>query len=106
VRLGAMSANATPRKLEALTTFGYNLGLAFQVIDDILDVTQTTEMLGKTAGKDEAVDKSTYPAVLGLEASRKEAARLTKKALGALQVFGGKGRRLEQIARYLLEREY
>jgi geranylgeranyl diphosphate synthase type II len=105
-RLGAMSANATPRKLEALTSFGYNLGLAFQVIDDILDVTQTTEMLGKTAGKDEAVDKSTYPAVLGLEASRKEAARLTKKALSALSVFGSKGKRLEQIARYLLEREY
>ena len=106
VRLGAMTANATPRKLEALTDFGYNLGLAFQVIDDILDVTQTTEVLGKTAGKDEAVDKSTYPAILGLEASRKEAARLTKKALKALEVFGKKGKRLEQIARYLLEREY
>ena len=106
VRLGAMTANATPAKLEALTTFGYNLGLAFQVIDDILDVTQTTEMLGKTAGKDEAVDKSTYPAILGLEKSRKEAARLTKKALKSLEVFGKKGQRLEQIARYLLEREY
>lgn len=106
VRLGAMTANATPRKLEALTTFGYNLGLAFQVIDDILDVTQTTEKLGKTAGKDEAVDKSTYPAILGLEKSRKEAARLTKKALKSLEVFGKKGARLEQIARYLLEREY
>lgn len=106
VRLGAMTANATPRKLEALTTFGYNLGLAFQVIDDILDVTQTTEQLGKTAGKDEAVDKSTYPAILGLEKSRKEAARLTKKALKSLEVFGKKGARLEQIARYLLEREY
>lgn len=106
IRLGAMSANATPNKLEALSTFGYNLGLAFQVIDDILDVTQTTEMLGKTAGKDEAVDKSTYPAVLGLEASRKEAARLTRKALAALTIFGNKGKRLEQIARYLLEREY
>lgn len=106
VRLGAMTANATPRKLEALTTFGYNLGLAFQVIDDILDVTQTTEKLGKTAGKDEAVDKSTYPAILGLEKSRKEAARLTRKALKALEVFGKKGKRLEQIARYLLEREY
>jgi len=106
VRLGAMTANATPRKLEALTTFGYNLGLAFQVIDDILDVTQTTEMLGKTAGKDEAVDKSTYPAILGLDKSRKEAARLTKKALQSLEVFGKKGARLEQIARYLLEREY
>lgn len=106
VRLGAMTANATPRKLEALTTFGYNLGLAFQVIDDILDVTQTTEKLGKTAGKDEAVDKSTYPAILGLEPSRKEAARLTRKALKSLEVFGKKGARLEQIARYLLEREY
>ena len=106
VRLGAMTANATPAKLDALTTFGYNLGLAFQVIDDILDVTQTTEMLGKTAGKDEAVDKSTYPAILGLDASRKEAARLTKKALKSLEVFGKKGKRLEQIARYLLDREY
>lgn len=106
VRLGAMTANATPRKLEALTDFGYNLGLAFQVIDDILDVTQTTEMLGKTAGKDEAVDKSTYPSILGLDASRKEAARLTRKSLKALEVFGKKGARLEQIARYLLEREY
>jgi geranylgeranyl diphosphate synthase type II len=106
VRLGAMTANATPRKLEALTTFGYNLGLAFQVIDDILDVTQTTEMLGKTAGKDEAVDKSTYPAILGLDASRKEAARLTRKALKSLEVFGNKANRLEQISRYLLEREY
>ncbi|NWK55665.1 polyprenyl synthetase family protein [Verrucomicrobiaceae bacterium N1E253] len=106
VRLGAMTANSTPRKLEALTEFGYNLGLAFQVIDDILDVTQTTEMLGKTAGKDEAVDKSTYPAILGLDKSRKEAARLTRKALKSLEVFGKKGSRLEQIARYLLEREY
>lgn len=106
VRLGAMTANATPAKLEALTSFGYNLGLAFQVIDDILDVTQTTEMLGKTAGKDEAVDKSTYPAILGLEQSRKEAARLTKKALSSLAPFGKKGQRLEQIARYLLDREY
>jgi len=106
VRLGAMTANATPKKLEAITTFGYNLGLAFQVIDDILDVTQTTEQLGKTAGKDEAVDKSTYPAILGLEKSRKEAARLTKKALTALEVFGKKGARLEAIARYMLDREY
>eukprot|EP00112_Aurelia_sp_Birch-Aquarium-sp1_P006734 Seg17370.2 transcript_id=Seg17370.2/GoldUCD/mRNA.D3Y31 product="Geranylgeranyl pyrophosphate synthase" protein_id=Seg17370.2/GoldUCD/D3Y31 len=106
IRSGAMTANVTPKKLEALTTFGYNLGLAFQVIDDILDVTQTTEQLGKTAGKDEAVDKSTYPAILGLEKSRKEAARLTKKSLDALKPFGKKAQRLEQIAHYLLDREY
>lgn len=106
LRLGAMSANATPAKLEALTTFGYNLGLAFQVIDDILDVTQTTEVLGKTAGKDEAVEKSTYPSILGLDASRKEAAKLTKAAMDALKPFGKKAARLEEIAAHLLKREY
>lgn len=106
IRLGAMSVNATPKKLEALTTFGQNLGLAFQVVDDILDVTQSTEVLGKTAGKDEAVDKSTYPAILGLEKSKKEAARLTRKALSSLSPLGKKSYRLEIIARYMLEREF
>jgi geranylgeranyl diphosphate synthase type II len=106
LRLGAMSANATPAKLEALTKFGYNLGLAFQVIDDILDVTQSTEMLGKTAGKDQAVEKSTYPSVLGLDASRREAAKLTKAAMDALKPLGKKAIRLEEIAGYLLKREY
>lgn len=106
LKLGAMTANVTPKKLEAIEAFGYNLGLAFQVIDDILDVTQTTEQLGKTAGKDEAVDKSTYPAVIGLEKSKIEAARLTKKALDALKPFGKNSVRLEEIARYMLNREH
>ncbi len=106
LKLGGMSASATPKKLQALEIFGYNLGLAFQVIDDILDVTQSTEVLGKTAGKDEAVEKSTYPGCIGLEASRKEAARLTKKALDALKPFGKSAARLEQIARYMLAREF
>ncbi|MDE0826679.1 MAG: polyprenyl synthetase family protein [Akkermansiaceae bacterium] len=106
VRLGGMAANATPHKLQALTDFGYNLGLAFQVIDDILDVTQSTEKLGKTAGKDAAVDKATYPAILGLEKSRKEAKRLTTKALGALKPFRKQALHLEEIAHYLLDREY
>jgi len=106
LRLGGMTANATPKQLEALTAFGYALGLAFQVIDDILDVTQSTEVLGKTAGKDVAVEKSTYPAVLGLEKSRKEAAKLTKQAMDALQPFGKKAERLREIAGYLLDREY
>lgn len=106
LRLGGMSANATPRQLEALSDFGYNLGLAFQIIDDILDVTQSTEKLGKTAGKDEAVDKATYPSIIGLEKSKKEALRLTKKSLAALAVFGKKGKRLEEIAHYLLDREF
>src|SRR2546430_10114040 len=67
VRLGAMSANADARKLSAITQFGEQLGLAFQVIDDILDVTQTSEILGKSAGKDVAAKKATYPAVIGLD---------------------------------------
>jgi geranylgeranyl diphosphate synthase type II len=106
LRLGAMTANATPAKLEALTKFGHALGLAFQVIDDILDVTQSTEVLGKTAGKDQAVEKSTYPAILGLDASRKEAAKLTKAAMDALKPFGKKATRLQEIATHLLKREY
>jgi geranylgeranyl diphosphate synthase type II len=106
LRLGAMTANATPAKLEALTLFGHALGLAFQVIDDILDVTQSTEILGKTAGKDQAVEKSTYPAILGLDASRKEAARLTQAAMDALKPLGTKAVRLQEIASHLLKREY
>lgn len=106
LRLGGMTANASPARLEALTKFGHALGLAFQVIDDILDVTQSTEVLGKTAGKDEAVEKSTYPAILGLETSRREAGRLTKAAMDALEPFGKKGARLREIAAHLLMREY
>ncbi|MBX3741180.1 MAG: polyprenyl synthetase family protein [Akkermansiaceae bacterium] len=106
LRLGGMTANAKPEKLQALTDFGYALGLAFQVIDDILDVTQSTEVLGKTAGKDAAVEKSTYPSVLGLEDSRKEAAKLTRQALAALEPLGKKAARLREIAASLLEREY
>lgn len=106
LRLGAMTANASPAKLAALTQFGYNLGLAFQVIDDILDVTQSTEVLGKTAGKDQAVAKATYPSVLGLAESRKQAAKLTRAAMNALRPLGKKAARLEEIAAYLLRREY
>ena len=106
IRLGAMSAGADSEQVAALTKFGHALGLAFQVIDDILDVTQTTENLGKTAGKDAAVAKATYPAVMGLEESRKEAARLTAEALEALEVFGGNAVRLREIAGRMLLREF
>ena len=106
VRLGAMSAGAGEDELEALTRFGHALGLAFQVIDDILDVTQTTENLGKTAGKDAAVDKATYPSVIGLELSRKEAERLTAEAMEALEVFGEKAAKLREIAERMLVREF
>ena len=105
LRLGAMAANATPRQLKALTEFGQALGFAFQIIDDILDVTQSSALLGKSAGKDLKASKATYPAVIGLEASRKEAGRLTAKAHAALADLGNPADRLAQIAGYLLGRE-
>jgi len=105
VRLGGMSANCTPAQLAALTQFGYHVGLAFQVIDDILDVTQTSEQLGKTAGKDVAVQKATYPAIVGLEKSRRIATQLTDKAFGALKIFRGQAVALEALAEYLLKRD-
>jgi len=104
-RLGGMSANCTPTQLKALSTFGYHVGLAFQVIDDILDVTQTTEQLGKTAGKDQAAAKATYPAIVGLEKSKKIANDLTVKAFDALKPFKGKAVALEAMTEYLLRRE-
>jgi geranylgeranyl diphosphate synthase, type II len=105
VRLGGMSANCTPARLKALTAFGYNVGLAFQVIDDILDVTQTSEKLGKTAGKDTKAQKATYPAIVGLEQSRKIAAQLTQRAFNSLKTFHGKAVALEALAEFLLRRD-
>src|SRR5881397_2936539 len=107
VRLGAMSANADARKLSAITRFGQRLGLAFQIIDDILDVTQPSEIMGKSAGKDVSAKKSTYPAIIGLEKSRIEARRLTREAHNALSVFSVRDSEpLHALANYLLEREY
>jgi geranylgeranyl diphosphate synthase type II len=105
VRLGGMSANCTPAQLEALTRFGYHVGLAFQIIDDILDVTQTSENLGKTAGKDAAAHKATYPSIVGLDKSRKIAARLTEQAFGALSILRGRAQALEALAGHLLRRD-
>jgi geranylgeranyl diphosphate synthase type II len=105
VRLGGMSANCTPRQLEALTDFGYHVGLAFQVIDDILDVTQTSEQLGKTAGKDTAAQKATYPAIVGLDRSRAIAQRLTRRAFAALDGLGPKAAPLAALADHLLRRD-
>lgn len=105
VRLGGMSANCTPAQLRALTDFGYHVGLAFQVIDDILDVTQTSEALGKTAGKDTQAQKATYPSIVGLERSRKIARDLTDKAFHSLAPFKGQAAALEALADFLLRRD-
>jgi geranylgeranyl diphosphate synthase type II len=105
IRLGGMSADCSSAHLGALTDFGYHVGLAFQVIDDILDVTQTSEKLGKTAGKDSKARKATYPSIVGLEPSRRIAEQLTRKAFAALQLFRGKAQALEGLAEYLLRRD-
>ncbi len=106
LRLGGMAAGAPPRMLSALAGFGEALGLAFQILDDILDETQTSERLGKTAGKDAAAAKATYPALIGLDASRRQAARLTGQALNALAPLGAKrSRRLREIALHMLDRQ-
>ena len=105
VRLGGMSANCSPAQLKALTRFGYYVGLAFQVIDDILDVTQTSEKLGKTAGKDTKAQKATYPSIVGLERSRGIAAQLTDCAFDALKPFHGNALSLEALAEHLLKRD-
>lgn len=105
IRLGAMASNATPKQLAHLTDFGSNLGLAFQVIDDILDITQTSEQLGKSAGKDLKAQKATYPSVLGMKKAEAEAARLTANARAALKPFGKNAQPLEQIADFLLSRK-
>ena len=105
LRLGAMTADATPRQLKAVTDFGRALGLAFQIIDDILDLTESSEQLGKSAGKDLKASKATYPAVIGLEASRKEAEIQTRKALRSLSLLGTRGLRLREIGEYLATRK-
>lgn len=104
-RLGGMSANCTAGQLKALTDFGYNVGLAFQIVDDILDVTQTSETLGKTAGKDTKAQKATYPSIVGLERSRRMAQQLTNAAFAALRPFKGRAPALEALAQFLLRRD-
>lgn len=84
---GAVLGGAAEPDVQRLQRYAQNIGLAFQVVDDILDVTATTEQLGKTAGKDLAVNKATYPSLLGLEESRKVADRLTREAKAELAPF-------------------
>lgn len=102
---GAILAGATAEEVTACEKFGLNIGLAFQVADDILDVTASTEDLGKTAGKDEDVDKTTYPKLMGLEGSKKEAQRLTDEAKSCLEPFGDKAAPLLAIADFIINRK-
>jgi geranylgeranyl pyrophosphate synthase len=105
VRLGALAAGRTDaRRLDALEDYGHAVGLAFQIRDDLLDIEADTAQLGKTAGKDAAANKPTYPAILGIEASRTELATLTARALAALDSLGVQAGPLRALASFVAER--
>ena len=105
VRLGALAAGCRDEAtLDALERYGHAVGLAFQIRDDLLDIEAGTEQLGKTAGKDVAASKPTYPAILGVDASRSELAALTATALGAVESLGAPARALRDLAHFVMLR--
>lgn len=105
VSCGAILGGATPEEVEACQKFALNIGLAFQVADDILDITASTEDLGKTAGKDEEADKTTYPKLMGLEESKAEARRLIEEAKSSLDQFGERAEPLKALADFIVDRK-
>ena len=102
---GGIYAGAKETQVAKLRAFGLAIGLAFQIVDDVLDVTQTSEQLGKTAGKDTASEKVTYPALFGVEASERKADALVNEAFAELDSFGEKAGTLKELARFLVERK-
>ena len=104
VRCGALIGGANDDELAVMTKYGDSIGLLFQITDDLLDVTGTTEELGKTAGKDAVAEKSTYPALLGLEGSREEAGRVHSEALESLASLNRKTRVLSLLADFIMSR--
>lgn len=103
-RMGAICGGATAEQLNSLTKYAEAIGLMFQIVDDVLDVTQSTEQLGKTAGKDAAQDKLTYPAVLGLDASREEIERLRIAATKSLDALGSAADPLRELCEFMAVR--
>lgn len=103
--VGAICAGASSAQREAFVRFAKAIGLAFQVTDDVLDVTGDSESLGKTAGKDERAEKSTYVSTLGLDGAQQEADRLLDEALGALSEFGEAAEPLRDLARKMVHRQ-
>ncbi len=101
---GAIGAGGTRSQLDALRVYGDNIGLAFQIVDDLLDVTSTTEKLGKTAGSDAEHNKATYPAFFGIEKTREMAAMAVRQSLDALSGFTDSADPLRSLARYIVDR--
>lgn len=106
LRLGGIAAGASDAALAALDEYGQDLGLAFQIVDDVLDVTGSDAQLGKTPGKDESAGKTTYPALFGLDGARARAEGYVGAAVAALRAGGIESEELEGLARYVLERRY
>jgi len=106
VRMGPILADADENELVALTSYGRNIGLSFQIIDDVLDVEGSTEELGKPAGSDKKKKKMTFPALYGIEESRKKAGDLVSAALEALNIFSSGADPLREIAHYLMNRRF
>ena len=102
---GGVYAGAALEDVARLTLFGCKAGLAFQIADDVLDMTADSTTLGKTAGKDQATEKATWPAVYGIEQSRRDAAQLIEEAFAALAPYGSRAEGLKAVARYLVERK-
>jgi geranylgeranyl diphosphate synthase type II len=103
-RCGALAAGAAPDQLMALTSYGRKTGLVFQIVDDILDVTSSSEQLGKTAGKDAKVKKATYPALHGIEASRNKAHQLVLSAIDDIGILGAQAEPLRSLASFIFSR--
>jgi geranylgeranyl diphosphate synthase type II len=103
---GAILAGATETEVEKLSTFAQNIGLAFQIVDDILDITATQEELGKTAGKDLLAQKATYPSLWGIEESQKQAQQLVDEAIAALDCYGEAATPLKSLAQYIVSRKH
>ncbi len=103
--IGGLIGNATEAQIEALSDYGYWLGLAFQITDDILDEIGDPEKLGKSVGKDKQQKKLTYPMVFGIERSRELAAEAAERAVKALSIFGEEANLLRSLAEYVLERQ-
>lgn len=102
---GGLYAGARESDVSKLRNFGQSIGLAFQIVDDVLDVTQTSEQLGKTAGKDTASEKATYPALFGIDASLRKADFLVSQGFAELESFGERAEPLKELARFLVERK-
>ena len=104
VAIGGLLGDGTPEQVRALRTYGHQIGWAFQIADDILDVEGDATLLGKDVGRDAAQEKVTYPALLGIEASRQQAMELVQQATVALDTFGEHAEWLRQIAHYVVSR--